>query len=192
MWQLLNVVDVTLDYRPSREIQTIGEAYISCPWQSMPYHPMKATVSMFLADFLFHSLRGEGENAQLFAFLENSLLWFDSADEGVVDFHLQLMLRLTRFLGILPSVDGYARNMLYDLKSACYASSVPAHGQYLVAAEARWIPVLLKLDYGRMHKLRLTTVARRHMMEVLLKYYRLHVPSFGELQTLDILREMFS
>ncbi len=192
LWQVMNLLDVTLDYRPSREMQTIGEAGISCPWQSLPYHPVKAAISMFLGEFLFHSLRGEGENARLFAFLDKSLRWLDAADEGIADFHLQLMLRLTRFLGILPGVDGYARHKLYDLKGACYISLLPVHGQYLPAEEARLIPLLLKLDYGRMHKLRLTTPARRHMMDVLLLYYRLHVPAFGELQSLEILREMFS
>ena len=30
------------------------------------------------------------------------------------------------------------------------------------------------------------------MLEVLLQYYHLHVPSFGELQSVEILRELFS
>ncbi|MCM1515197.1 MAG: DNA repair protein RecO [Paraprevotella sp.] len=192
LWQMLNLVDVTMECRPSRDMQTIKEASLSCPWQGLPYHPMKAAISMFIGDFLFHSLRGEGENVALFAFLENSLRWFDEADEGIADFHLQLMLRLTRFLGILPGVDGYARHKVYDLRGACYATLMPGHGQYLAADEARWIPLLLRVDYGRMRKLKMTTAGRRRMMEVILLYYRLHVPAFGELQSLDILREVFA
>lgn len=192
LWQVLNLVDVEMDYRPSREFQTIGEAAISHPWASLPYHPVKAAMSMFLGEFLFHSLRGEGENAALFAFLENSLRWFDEAEEGVADFHLQLMLRLTRFLGILPGTEGCGGRKVYDLKGACYASVIPAHGQYLAADEARWLPVLLGLDYGRMRRLGMTAAKRRRMLEVLLQYYRLHVPAFGELQGLDILREVLS
>lgn len=192
LWQVLSLVDVEMDYRASREVQTVREASLSsCPWRSLPYHPVKAAIAMFLGEFLFHSLRGEGENAPLFAFLENSLRWFDEADDGFVDFHLQLMLRLTRFIGILPGTDGYARHKAYDLKGACYVQSVPSHGQYLVADEARWIPVLLHLDYGRMRMLGWTVPLRRRMLEVLLVYYRLHVPAFGELQGLDVLREVF-
>lgn len=192
LWQMLNLVDVAMDVRPSRDMQTINEASMSCPWYDLPYHPLKAAISMFLGDFLFHCLRGEGENAALFAFLENSLRWFDEAEEGIADFHLQLMLRLTRFLGILPGVDGYARHKVYDLRGACYAAVIPIHGQYLAADEARWIPLLLRLDYGRMRKLKMTTTGRRRVMEILLLYYRLHVPAFGELQSLDVLREVFS
>lgn len=192
LWQILNMVDVTMDYRPSREVQTVSEASLSSPWQNLPYHPMKAAVAMFLGEFLFHALRGEGENAALFAFLENSLRWFDEAEEGIADFHLQLMLRLTRFLGILPGTDGYDRHKMYDLRGACYVSLLPGHGGYLPAEEARWIPVLLGLDYGRMRRLKMTTDKRRRMMDVLLQYYRLHVPAFGELHSLDVLREVLS
>lgn len=192
LWQMMNMVDITLDYRPAREVQNIREASISCPWQSLPYHPLKATVCMFLGDFLMHGLRGEGENRALFAFLENSLRWLDATDEGIADFHLQMMLRMTRFLGILPGTDGGGRHMAYDLRGACFTFPAPAHGQYLTPDEARWLTVLLQADYGRMHRLKLTAVARRRMMDVILLYYRLHVPSFGELQSLNILREIFS
>lgn len=192
LWQVLNLVDVTIDFRPSRDMQTVKDASMSCPWQDLPYHPVKAAISMFLGDFLVHALRGEGENATLFAFVKDSLRWFDETDEGIVDFHLQLMLRLTRFLGILPGVDGYARYNIYDLRGACYVALIPGHGQYLAADEAKWIPLLLRLDYGRMRKLKMTTAKRRRMMEVLLLYYRLHLPAFGELQSLDVLRDIFS
>ncbi len=190
LWQILSLVDVNLDYRPTREMQTVGEAVIAEPWQSIPYHPMKAAIAMFLGDFLYHSLRSEGENAALFAFLENSLHWLDATERGIADFHVQLMLRLTRFLGILPSAEERGRNMVYDLRGAGYVTLVPEHGQYLIYKEARWIPLLLAADYGRMP--RMTTPQRRRLMEVILMYYRLHLPGFGELESLDVLREIFS
>lgn len=192
LWQTLNVVEVSVDYRPSNDLQKISEVSISTPWMELPYHPVKASISMFLGDFLYHSLRGEGENRPLFSFLYNSLRWLDEADGGVANFHLLLMIRMTRFLGIWPGMDGYGRNMVYDMKAACFSAVLPEHGQYLEAGDAMWIPLLLKMDYSQMHRLRMTRNERWHMLDVLLRYYRLHVPSFGELQSVEILRELFS
>lgn len=192
LWQTLNVVEMNVDYRPANDLQKISEASISTPWVELPYHPVKASISMFLGDFLFHSLRGEGENRPLFSFLYNSLRWLDEADGGVANFHLLLMIRMTRFLGIWPSIDGYGRNLVYDMKAACFSAVLPEHGQYLEAGDAMWIPLLLKMDYSQMHRLRMTRHERWHMLEVLLRYYRLHVPSFGELQSVEVLRELFS
>lgn len=192
LWQVLNVVEMSVDYRPANELQKISDVSIAVPWMELPYNPVKASISMFLGDFLYHSLRGEGENPALFSFLYNSLHWLDEADGNVANFHLLLMIRMTRFLGIWPSMAGYGRNMVYDMKNACFASVLPVHGQYLEAKYARWIPLLLEMDYSRMHRLRMTREERWHMLEVLLQYYHLHVPSFGELQSVEILRELFS
>lgn len=192
LWQLMSLVELNVYYRPAADFQKIGDVFMSTPWKDLPYNPFKASVSIFLAEFLYHSLRGEGENRVLFSFLENSLLWFDETEKGMVDFHLLLMIRMTRFLGIWPGTDGYRPGMLYDLKSACYVSRIPPHGQYVDADAATLIPMLLRIDYSNMHLLRMTRNERRHMLDVLLQYYRLHVPGFGELQSLDVLRELFA
>lgn len=192
LWQLLNIVDLSLDYRATNEIQKYSEACISSPWMDLPYHPFKASISMFLADFLYHSLRGEGENASLFSFLENSLRWLDEADSDFSNFHLLLMIRMTRFLGFWPGMEGYSRSSVYDLKGACFASVLPTHGQYLDAGDSKWIPLLLGMGYSQMNRLRMSRNERRRMLEVLLRYYRLHVPGFGELQSVGILQELFS
>ena len=192
LWQLLNVLEISIGYRADVEIQKIGECSISRIWADLPYNPKKASVAMFLAEMLFHSLRGEGENQDLFRFLEKSLCWFDETTEGVSYFHLFLMIRMTRFLGIMPGTDGAGEGMVYDLKNGCYCHSVPEHGQYIESKEAELIPVLLDMDYSNMHLLALSNNERRHMLDILLKYYRIHVPAFGKLRSLDVLRELFS
>ena len=192
LMQVLGQVELTVDYRPSSDLQKVSNISAAATWTDMPYSPIKASMSIFLADFLYHCLKGEGENAVLFSFLDNSLRWFDEAVGGYANFHLILMLRLTRFLGIWPTLEGWAPGKFYDLKGACYSSRLPDHGQYLCADDARWVPLLLHTDYGTMHRLRLTRDKRWHMLDILLQYYRLHVPAFGELQSLDVLRELFA
>ena len=192
LWQLMGLVELNIAYRPYADFQKIGDVFMTSPWKDLPYNPFKASVSMFLADFLYHSLRCEGENRALFSFLEKSLLWFDETEKGMSDFHLLFMIKTTRFLGILPTTDGYKPGMLYDLKSACYVSQIPPHGQYVEADAATLIPMLLTIDYSNIHLLKMKRNERRHMLDVLLQYYRLHVPGFGELQSLGVLRELFS
>jgi DNA repair protein RecO (recombination protein O) len=59
LWQLLNVLEIAISYSADAEMQKIGECSISVPWRDLPYNPMKASVAMFLADMLYHALRGE-------------------------------------------------------------------------------------------------------------------------------------
>lgn len=192
LWQTMNVVEMNIDYRPAKDLQKLNDVSISVTWKDLPYNPFKASISMFLGDFLYHAISREGENPLLFSFLVTSLQWLDEAEGNFSNFHLLLMIRLTRFLGIWPGLEGYAKGRIYDMKSACFAVALPAHGQYLEVKDAMWIPLLLRLDYSQMQRFRMTRSERWHMLEVILHYYRLHVPAFGELQSLDILRELFS
>lgn len=192
LWQQLTLVEMSVDYRSSSSMQRVGDVAIRLPWRDLPYNPLKASVSLFLAEFLYRCLRSEGENRPLFAFLVNSLRWLDEAEAGIANFHLLFMIRMTRFLGIWPGVAGYARNTVYDLQGACFSSVLPPHGHYVEVQDAMWIPLLLRMGYADMHRLRMGQSKRRHMLEQLILYYRLHVPAFGELQSLEVLQELFS
>lgn len=192
LWQLMNIVEVNVDYRESSDLQKVGEVFISAPWKDLPYNPYKASICMFLSEFLYHCLREEGENRKLFSFLENSLIWFDEADQGISFFHLILMLRITRFLGIWPRMDDYKPGCFFDLRGACFVQQAPTHGQYIEPVESALLSSILNLDYSAMSMVRMSRNERRHMLDMLLRYYQIHVPGLGELQSLDVLRELFS
>ena len=191
-WQVLNILEVSVDYRVGNEFQKLSEVSISLPWKDIPYNPPKAAVAIFLGDFLFHALRGEGENQILYEYIENSLLWFDESSSAFTTFHLFFMIRMTRFIGILPGLDGYTKRSMYDLTLSCFTMTVPNHGQYLDTSDAVYLPILLRTDYSQMHHLKIPRKKRWHMLEIILRYYRLHVPGFGELKSLETLRELFS
>ena len=198
MWQVLSVVDLVVDWRVGRDIQSVSEARLSFAWESMTFHPVQVVVVLFLGEFLSHALKEEGVNEPLYAFLLNSLRWYDEAAEGFASFHLVLLMRLTRFLGFWPNVVGGAKSVVsegevfFDLMNGCFVSSVPTHGQYLGGEVARLIPVLLGMDYMQMHRVRLSRTERRHMLDVIVCYYRLHVPAFGVIRGLDVLGEVFA
>lgn len=190
--QRLSVVEVGLDYRESREMQGIRNISSFHTWKSIPYHPLKVSVAMFLAEFLYNALRSESQNARLFDFLEKSLIWFDETDNGISGFHLILPLKLTLFLGIRPNIEGYRSGMFFDMQSGVCVDVPPLHKYVLTREEAAFLPLLLNTDYGQIHTLALTREQRWHILKIIIVYYRLHVPGFSPLRSADILREVFS
>ena len=192
VWQLLNIVEVSVDFRANSDFQKVSDVYIASPWKEIPYNPVKASVSMYLAEFLYNCLRNEGENDSIFSFLENSLCWLDETESGIANFHLVMMLKMTRFLGFWPNTDRYSKDEYFDLIKGTFTPLTPQHGQYIVPEEAKYIPYILKIDYANSCRLRLGRKERWHMLEVMLHYYQLHVPNFGELKSLEILKETFA
>lgn len=189
VWQPLSVVNVVWHMRGSG-LQTPREISVARPWRSIPYSPNKAAMAMFLSEFLTHALRHEPHGEGLMAWLEASLAWLDAADADYANFHAVLLLKLTRFLGFAPNVGGWHEGAFFDLQAAEFTAVQPLHPDYLEADEAALVPALLRLGYGLMRRVRLDGASRRRLLDVIVWFYRLHVPGFGELRSLDVLSDV--
>lgn len=170
------------------------------PYQSLHWNPMKSTLSFFIAEFLINALKEEAENRILFRYLEDSLLWLDNADRGISNFHLVFLIHMTQFLGIFPNVDPLDAKLtktsrslyFFDLSQSEYRIGQPSHSHFLRPEEARAIPYILNMRYENMHIYKMSGNQRRRCLEVLNDYYRIHLPGFGELKSLDVLHEVFN
>jgi DNA repair protein RecO (recombination protein O) len=58
--------------------------------------------------------------------------------------------------------------------------------------EAALAIVMMRMDFATMHLYHLTRSERARLLDVLLTYYRLHLPSFPELKSVEVLKELFS
>ena len=186
------LVELEVDVRPNNPVSRVKEARTAHPYLSLPYDPCKAAIALFLSEFLYRALREEAENRPLFAYLRSSLLWLDECRTGFANFHLVFLMRLSRFLGLYPNLEGYAEGDWFDLRAACFTPLRPVgHGDCIAPAEAARIARLMRMDYGTMHLFRLTRDERARCLDVILTYYRLHLPDFPELKSVEVLRELF-
>ena len=82
--------------------------------------------------------------------------------------------------------------LYFDLLAGTSCDRQPSHAHFLRNEEARVLPVLFRMNYPTMHLFRLSRRERQRILHVLNEYYRLHVPGFPELKSLEILQELFS
>ena len=162
------------------------------PYSSLPFDIDKLTVGMFLAEFLYHSLYGEQANEPMFEYIADSLMWFDGAPSPVSNFHLVFMMRLTRFLGFYPNIDDYSQGCVFDLRSGDFSTSVPPHRDYLAPGESSLMSLMLRMNYPTMHLFRMSREQRNRLLDVIVSYYRLHIPSFPEMKSLEVLRNLYN
>jgi len=50
----------------------------------------------------------------------------------------------------------------------------------------------MRMDYPTMHLFRMSRAERNRILQILLLYYRLHLPAFPELQSVSVLRELYN
>ncbi len=170
----LAILEIDFDYHEGRNLLRLSDARLAEAYGSLPYHPVKETIALFLAEFLSCALRSErGPNPPLYSFVENSLLWLDNSESHFTNFPTAFMLRLTRFLGIWPSVEE-VRPLLHEEEEE----------------ERAALPSLLRMNYGTMHLFRFTSAQRSRILQVANNFYRLHIDGFPELKSVAVLREV--
>ena len=207
LWQPLSMVSFSADIRPNTgKLPKPVDAHAYYNYADMPFSPVKSTLALFLAEFLCAALREEKENAPLYRYLESSFQWLDIVDNPVsmANFHLVFLIHLSRFIGIYPNLEtplhiGHggphsttASLPYFDLVSACYCGTQPSHPHFLKHDEAKHLPLLFRMNYPTMHIFRFSRHTRQRILHVLNEYYRLHVPNFPELKSLEVLHELYS
>ena len=188
----LNIVELTFDYRSSASLQKLQELHIAHCYTSLPYDPIKETIALFLSEFLHGVLRSEVKNPELYHYILYSLQWFDATSEGMANFHIAFLIRLSYYLGFWPNID--RKNMLpfFDLKDSIATDVQPTHDYFLKGEEAAKLPLLLRMNVRNMHSFRLNRQQRNRILDLLTVYYKLHVPEFRDLRSLDVLREVLT
>ena len=191
-FQPMTLLDMEYEWRERNTLQNMKDVRIALPYTSIPFEPVKSTMLLFLAEFLYYVTRDEQQNATLFNYIYNSLEWLDNSEKDYANFHLVFMIRLGKFLGFQPYLEEYTQGAYFDLRNGCFTSSLPFHADYLPQKESEQMYTLMRMTFDTMKVFKLSLNERNRITDYILHYYRLHVPNMPDLQSFDILREVFA
>jgi DNA repair protein RecO (recombination protein O) len=191
LFQPLAVLELTWEHRQAGSLARPKSARSALPFSSLPYDPYKSAMALFIAEFLHHALRSEPASTHLYNYIEQSINWLDTCTSKFSNFHLVFLVRLMFFLGIMPNVDHPERYKFFDLRAGTFVAERPTHVDYIPNPEAQFIPMLLRMRYENMHIFRFNGTDRSRLLNYINTYYRLHLPEFPELKSLQILKELF-
>ena len=191
-FQPLTLLEIETDVRQNVQLQKLKDVRLAAAYVSIPFEPDKLSIGLFVAEFLYYALRGEQQNEQLFDYIVNSLTWLDGQTGRYANFHLTFLMRLSRFLGFYPNLDNYSEGDYFDLRESNFCAVVPVHRDFLKPDEARKLQLMMRMDFATMHLYRMTHQERNRLLEVALTYYRLHLPDFPELRSLQVLQELYA
>jgi len=191
LFHALSVLDLEVEHKNLRDIQRIKEAKVSLPLSSILSDPVKSTVSIFLAEFIFHITKDIQSNKTLFDFICQSIQIFDLAEAGVANFHLVFMIRSSIFLGFYPNIEGYMPDMYFDMQNGEFVRTKPFHPYFLNPDDSRVFLLLLRMNYENMHTFSFSGKQRVGIINRILEYYKLHLSEFSEMKSLEVFQNFF-
>lgn len=192
LFQPLAILDLNLSRSKKGGLYRVKDAKPHLAFQSIPYNPYKSAIAFFIAEFIYYAVKEEGESGSLFSYLMNSIQWLDESQNSYANFHLVFMMRLSLFLGLYPNIDNYTEGDYFDLLNASFISYKPTlHNNYLEPLGASHIVQLMRMNYETMYLFKLNRHDRNEILDVLSDFYKIHIPNFPELKSLDVLKELF-
>ena len=177
LFQPLTLLDLVVYHRDNGSIMRISEVKCNTPLQTLPYQFVKTGIALFITEVLSKTMKEEAGNPEMFFFLFQSILFLDTQPEGYENFPIQFLLKLSQYLGFAP---GQARELLEQIGEIRLTESTEA--------ESAALDALIGRNYGE--HVRISGVARRNLLEHVLRFYQLHVENFNELRSLPVLKEM--
>ena len=190
LFQPLSQVELEVRGEGKGLLPRVVEGHLAFVYETLPYDFKKNAVALFLAEFLAAVLKDEQGDKALFDFVESSLRRFDGESEGVANFHLAFLVNLLSFMGIAPNMKGKGLPF-FDLIDGVYCD-VPHHEATLEGVRLQKFEVLMGLDYENMATCSLRGVERGELVDLLVRYYEVHLQLQLRLRSLEVMRSLFS
>jgi DNA repair protein RecO (recombination protein O) len=189
--QHLSILEMEVYIKQARDLQRIKEIRLHETFSSIPYHPVKNAIALFISEILYRTLKEEEPNPNLFSFLVNAIKIFDLSEKGYANFHLLFLLGLSRYLGFTPQNNYSSDKIFFDIENARFTTMQPLHPLFITPPASHALHDLLNCSFEDMDSIRLKSDSRNILLNGILDYYRYHLPVMGHIKSLMVLREIF-
>ena len=190
--QPLTQLEFQSEYIPTESLQHLKEIKNLSPYRDIPRNPLKSAISLFLSEFLTYALKGEQNNPPLFRYLTDALNWFDAAPDGTyTNFHIAFMIGTAAYTGVCPNADDYRPGYVLDLREGCFSATKPSHSEWIDSQLSYKLYLLMTTSLDDIKNAPLTGQERVLLLNAMNNWFRLHVPAFPVLKSIEVLTTVF-
>ncbi|MFC7666058.1 DNA repair protein RecO [Hymenobacter humi] len=175
--------------RGSSGLTRLSEFRCAEPFVSLPYEVQKSSVVLFLSEVVGRAVREEEQNEPLFNFLHDSILAFDQQKTGTENFALVFLLQLATYLGFGISSGAELTDQVIMAGHAPTTMGTTGPPTLRLREFEIYFDELLRdpatstIPNGRV---------RHELLNVIIRFYQLHVEQLGDIRSLDILSQVLA
>ncbi|WP_114747731.1 DNA repair protein RecO [Pleomorphovibrio marinus] len=175
LYQPLTLLDLVVYEREGGNIQRVSEAKLEHAFVRLPFDFYRSGVAMFMAEILGKVIFENYHNEGLFDFVEGKVLDLDAEQVILGNFPLQFLIQLSGFLGFEPSdAREFYEELAVDKASPTFKERVSA----------------LETLLGERVFSKPSRAVSQELMDDWLKFYAMHMETFKEVKSLEVLRSL--
>jgi DNA repair protein RecO (recombination protein O) len=191
-FQPLSILDLVIYYKGSRGMQVIKEFSVSYIPADIQNNIKKSCIAIFLGEVLNSVLKEESPHEELFDYINDSIIYFDECRDSFLNFHIAFLTGLSPYLGFEPGKRENPEAVFFDMINGKFLQLPPVHGNYASPEISDILAKFLETSWDAIDNIRLSGSKRNEVLETLLRYYSVHLPGLKKINSLEILKEVFS
>ena len=191
-FQPLNLLELVVYRKEKTTLHTIKEARLAALYQTISGDIRKSSIAIFLNELVYKSIREEESNVPLFEFLWHAFLWLDAMEDHFLSFHLLFALKFCKYLGFQPQSNRDEGNRFFHLREGTFQPVFFSGGDFLDETESAWMDKLNHVPLEQLSQLYIPLPVRNNLLDKVILYYRLHLPGFKGIQSVEVLRTVLS
>lgn len=181
----LSICEIIYYRRPDSELGKLTESRPHQVLQDIPINPVKATIAFFMVDVLKQCLQTDQSDVSLFRFLESTIVQLNTATD-LSFFATQFLIDFSRHMGIDPHVQE-TNKRYFHLQDGEF-SDFDRAGELVSSGPAiDLIQVILRKETISQV---VSKEIKSEAFDVMIHYYKLHVPTFNIQKSLDVIKEI--
>ena len=187
-FQPLTQLTLTANHNTKGNLNSLKDAHVAYPYQTIHTHIIKQTMTLFLSEVLSNSIKEEAPNPSMYAYLETAFRWLDTHD-AISNFHLLFLLNLTRFLGFYPDVSAKEKKGFHLLEGT-FTDAV--HEKMVIfGTDLDAFKKLIGIDFDAIERVSFHQKERQQLLQVIIRYFELHLEGFKHPKSLAVLEQVF-
>lgn len=192
LFQPLSLLELVVYKKEKKQLQTLKEAQAEIHFVSIPNVPAKTSILFFLNEVIVKCLQEEENNPELFSFLHESIQTLETSEKGFANLHLIFLIRFSKFLGFFPQGNFSEANYIFDLQEGKFANKEPLHPDFLGRENSKLLSKLVFCNYYSMSNLALSGKERKNLLDILLRFYQLHLAHTGSISSHKVMEQVFA
>ena len=188
-FQPLTQLKIVANHNSKNTLNSIKEVQVIQPYKTIHSNIIKQSVVFFLSEILSSSIQEEEQNKTLYSYLETAFTWLDVHDK-IANFHLLFLLNLTGFLGFYPDLS--KRNKIgFNLLEGSFSDDIQDKN-VISKNDFYQFKKLLGINFDSIENVSYSKEERQLVLQMIIQYFKLHLGSFRNPKSLQVLETVFS
>ncbi len=187
-FQPLMQLDIVANHKNKGTLEYIKDVKVTQAYKTLHTNIVKMGVVMFTAEMLKSCIKEEEKNESLYNFIEESINWLDEAEE-ISNFHISFLLQLTKYLGFYPDTSDKEAQFFNLLEGYFENFETSRYSISGISTEA--LKQFLDKNLQQTAAIKLSKSERAGTLDLLIKYYQLHIQNFQIPKSLAVLGQLY-